>query len=100
MTRALGKAVYPHWVPQFAVFWPTPRKRRRDLPVLAFLFDEHGLIGKDVLGLLLLDPTRIVLQHCYPVSRRLMETTTESGNRIDTIVGRPALEKYQSVVFT
>ena len=63
------------------------------------LFDEDALIGEGVLGLLLPRPTQIVLHHGYPVSQRLMEATSTSGNRIDTIDGRPALETYQNVVF-
>lgn len=63
------------------------------------LFDEHTLIGEGALGLLLPGPSRIVLHHGYPVSQRLMEATSTSGNRIDTIDGLPALEMYQSVVF-
>ena len=63
------------------------------------LFDEHALMGEGALGLLLPDPTHVMLNHGYPVSQRLMEATSTSGNRIDTIDGRPALEVYQSVVF-
>jgi hypothetical protein len=63
------------------------------------LFDEHSLIGEGALGLLLPNPTQIVLHHGYPVSQRLMEATSTMGNRIDTIDGHPALEVYQNVVF-
>jgi hypothetical protein len=62
------------------------------------LFDEHQCVGFGVLVLLMPADRKVVLNHGYPVSRRLMTATSSEGNRIDTIDNRPALEVYQSVI--
>jgi len=62
------------------------------------LFDRDSWVGGGVLGLMLPKQSRTVLNHGYPVSKRLMHATSTEGNRIDRIDNRNALEVYQEVV--
>lgn len=62
------------------------------------LFDADRLVGNGVLGLLLPGDSRLAVQHGYPVSQSLMKATSTTGNRINSIDGRPALEVYQEVI--
>lgn len=61
------------------------------------LFDDAQLIGDGVLGLLLPGEPAIV-EHGYPVAKTLMQATSASGNRIELIDRRPAMEVYQEVI--
>lgn len=62
------------------------------------LFDAHRRVGDGALGLLLPPSSQVVVRHGYPVSRCLMQATSSTGNRIDTIDHRPAFEVYQEVI--
>ncbi|HPW85485.1 MAG TPA: FIST N-terminal domain-containing protein [Rhodoferax sp.] len=67
---------------------------------MSCLFDQNQCVGFGVLVLLMPADWQVVLHHGYPVSKRLMTATSSTGNRIDTIDNRPALEVYQSVIQT
>jgi hypothetical protein len=62
------------------------------------LFDRNSLVGEGVLAFMLPKQARTVLNHGYPVSKRLMHATSSDGNRIDRIDKRNAMEVYQEVV--
>ena len=61
------------------------------------LFDSNSLIGEGVLGLLL-EGQPVIAEHGYPVAKTLMQATSTSGNRIELIDRRPAMEVYQEVI--
>lgn len=63
------------------------------------LFDTDTLIGDGVLGLVLPDE-RATTAHGYPVAKTLMQATSTSGNRIQYIDRRPAMEVYREVIAT
>lgn len=61
------------------------------------LFNDAELVGNGVLGLLLCGET-VVAEHGYPVANTLMQATSTTGNRIELIDRRPAMEVYQEVI--
>ena len=61
------------------------------------LFDGERIIGDGVLGLLPGTAVGYVLEHDYPVSQTLMRATSASGNRVDSIDGRPAFDVYRDI---
>lgn len=61
------------------------------------LFDAETVVDDGVLGFLL-PAADVVVQHGYPVARTLMRATSTTGNRINVINQRPALEVYREVI--
>ncbi len=62
------------------------------------LFDSQQVIGNGVLGLLLEDTERTVLEHGYPVPERVMTATSTEGNCIHSIDWQPAFDVYQGII--
>lgn len=65
---------------------------------LPCLFDSERLIDRGVLGIVSREPRQVVVRHGYPVSKTLLKATSMSGNRINSIDGRPPFEVYQEVI--
>lgn len=61
------------------------------------LFDGERIVGNGVLGLLPATDMHHVVEHDYPVSQTLMRATSASGNRVDSIDGRPAFDVYRDI---
>lgn len=64
------------------------------------LFDGLRFVANGALALVLPDLERHAVAHSYPTSQTLMRATSTTGNRIDRIDGRPALEAYKAVIRT
>jgi hypothetical protein len=62
------------------------------------LFDAVSLVEKGVAGVLLMDD-HVVVRHGYPVAKTLLRAISTTGNRINLINQRPALEVYQDVIY-
>jgi hypothetical protein len=62
------------------------------------LFDAESLVENGVAGLLLQD-AHVIVRHGYPVAKTLMRAISTTGNRINLIDQRPALEVYQDVIY-
>lgn len=63
------------------------------------LFDAETLAGDAVLGLVLPNEAASTA-HGYPVAKTLMQATSTSGNRIQFIDRRPAMDVYREVIAT
>jgi hypothetical protein len=62
------------------------------------LFDHEKLVGNALLGVILPGDLNATLAHGYPTPKKSMLATSTSGNRIDKIDGRPAMEVYRNII--
>lgn len=62
------------------------------------LFDEHRLVGRGLLGLLLPGDLVPVLEHGFVQPERAMSATSTDGNRIAMIDWQPAFDVYRQVI--
>ena len=62
------------------------------------LFDHNHFIEQGCIAMLLSAETRFAVAHGYSTSESIFRATSATGNRIDKINDRPALEIYQELV--
>lgn len=62
------------------------------------LFDDRGVIADGVLALLLPGKATTILEHGYPVPKRVMTATSTDSNRILSIDWQPAFDMYRKIV--
>jgi hypothetical protein len=62
------------------------------------LFDHEKVVENGLLGMILPDDLKVTLAHGYPTPKKSMQATSTSGNRIDKIDGKPAMEVYRNII--
>lgn len=65
---------------------------------MSCLFNESGVVGDGVLGLMLPGKMSPVLEHGFQQPEHAMSATSTDGNRIAMIDWRPAFDVYQEII--